>query len=230
MNYLRLLMIPMLLGLLAAALTGCPKPEGDPTTVAVTDDGSQPPSTTIVDNTSPPPAGDTNVDVNVTTDSSAPDETVVVTEETRTKYPEVVTVVEKQVVTPDDTTIYVKDAPAVKVWTTKIVPANPPADVVYRVRDLNVINATDTQLTAEGYVLVKSPAPDFPSERKYVTYTFQKDPATNQWLVYDLAVTRTEPATPEDLGTAAAGSADAGAAGGAGNTSGGTSGSTGGGY
>jgi hypothetical protein len=222
MNYLRLLTIPVLAALLWG-LTACPK-KPDTTTVSVEDNGTTP-STTVIDNTQTPPA-DTNVNVDVTVpaDANAP---VVVTEETRTKYPDVVTVVEKEVASPavTDNTVYVADAPAIKVWTTQVVPTNAPADVVYRVRDLNVTNATDTDITADGYVLVTSPAADFKSERKYVTYTFRKDPTSNNWLIYDLAVSRTEPATAEDLGTAG-GTGDTGNTGGTGNNGGSTGGAS----
>jgi hypothetical protein len=227
MNYLRLITIPVVAGAFVAALSGCPK-EPDQTNVAITEDANTP-GTTVVDSTNTPPA-DTNIDINVDTDPNSP--VVVKTEEVRSKYPEVVSVVEREVATPTvtDNTVYIADAPAIKVWTTDVVPANAPADVIYRVRDLDVTNATDTMITANGYVLVTSPTPDFHSERKYVTYTFQKDPTTSQWLVYDLKVDRTEPATAEDLGTGSAGAAGGtGAAGGAGDTSSGAGGDTGGG-
>jgi hypothetical protein len=206
MNYLRLIMIPVLAGLFVAALSGCPAKDADQTNVAITDDASAP-STTIVETEDAAPVGDTNIDINVTTDPSTP---VVVSEEVRTQYPEVVSVVERQVTTPTDTTVFIADAPGIQTWTTQIIPADAPADVVYRVRDFNVVEATDTAITADGYVLVTSPTAGFNSERKYVTYTFQKDPTTSQWLVYDLNVERTEPATAEDLGTGAAGGTDAG--------------------
>jgi hypothetical protein len=189
-----------------AALSGCPK-EPDQTNVSINEDANTP-GTTIVETQDAPPAGDMNIDIHVDTDPNAP---VIVSEEVRTKYPEVVSVVERQVTTPTDNTVFIADSPAVKVWTTEVVPADAPADVVYRVRDFNVGEATDTTITADGYVLVTSPTAGFNSERKYVTYTFQKDPTTSQWLVYDVKLNRTEPATPEDLGTGAAGGTDAGA-------------------
>ncbi|MDQ3023199.1 MAG: hypothetical protein M3R04_02255 [bacterium] len=197
MSFLRYLYIPLTVGLLLA-LAACPKAP-DTTTVSVQEDASTP-STTIVEHSDPAPPAETNVDVNI--DTTAADEHVtVVSEEVRTKYPEVVTVVERTVSTPvvTDNTIYVADAPGIKVWTTKVIPATAPADVVYRVRDFNVSDATDTELKAEGYVLVASGSPDFVSERKYVNYTFRKDATSGQWLVWDLDVTRTEPATPEDI-------------------------------
>src|SRR5687767_1010085 len=133
MNYLRFLNIPVLAGLLAIALCSCPK-EPDQTNVSIDEDSSTP-GTTIVENESTPPS-DTNINIDVDTSSDDP---VVVAEEVRTQYPEVVTVLESQVSNPTDTaTVYVADAPAVQVWTTEVVPANAPADVVYRVRDFNV--------------------------------------------------------------------------------------------
>jgi hypothetical protein len=201
MNYLKWIMVPVVAGLFVAALSGCPKP-ADQTNVAITEDANTP-GTTVVETEDAPPVGDTNIEINVDTDPNAP--VVVKSEEVRTNYPEVVSVVERTVAAPTvtDNTVYIAEAPAIKVWTEQIVPANAPADVVYRVRDLNVLEATDTQITADGYVLVTSPAEGFTSERKYVTYTFQKDPTTSQWLVYDLKVDRVEPATAEDMGTPA---------------------------
>lgn len=209
MNYLRFLNIPVLAGLLALTLASCPK-EPDQTNVSI-EDQSGAPSTTIVETEETPPA-DTNININV---DASPDEPVVVAEEVRTQFPEVVAVLESQVASPTETTtVYVPDAPAVEVWTTQVVPATPPADVVYRIRDFDFTSVTDTELVGEGYVLVASPSPDFTSERKYLRYTFQKDPADSTWKIYNIEVTRTEPATPEDLGTASGAAAgDAGSAG-----------------
>jgi hypothetical protein len=224
MNYLRLITIPVVAGVVTAGLSSCPHKEPDQTNVAITDTTGQP-GTTVVDNSTPAPAGDTHVDVHVTNDPGAP--VIVKSDTVKTKYPDVVSVVEREVAAPTvtDNTVYVANAPAIKVWTDQIVPVKAPADVVYRVRDLDVTNATDTEITANGYVLVTSPATGFQSERKYVTYTFQKDPTTSQWLVYNLAVDRTEPATAEDLGTGGA-AGGTGAAGGAGDTGGSTGGDT----